>query len=394
MKTLPLHFKILAVLGTLIVAAGIYVVATGTTVSLRSASAAAPVLYDEQTLTSLYDSASPAVVQINVTQPGTGIYGRSLQEGQGSGFLVDPAGYILTNNHVVDGATSVQVLFKDGQTVDATVIGKDAVDDVALIKVDPSAISGLAPLQLGDSSTVKPGQMAVAIGSPYGLINSITVGIISGVNRSLEGSGLTGLLQTDASINPGNSGGPLLDSNGKVIGINTAVESVASGIGFAVPSNTASKVLPDLKAGKQVIRPWLGISGVQLTQTLAQKLNISVTQGVYVVTVTAGSPAEKAGLKGSGIDSSGAPAAGGDVITAVDGKAVATVNDLSTYFNTKKGGDNVVLKVWRSGTSTDITVTLGAWPAQTPTDTTPKQIPQPSIPLPWNGHPRQQVPAQ
>ena len=196
-----LLFKIGAVLGVLLVAGAIYVLATGTTLAPRIVSAN-PAVTNEDTLTTLYQTYSPAVVEIQVSEQSNGIYGRS-QQGQGSGFLIDSAGDILTNDHVVDGATSVQVILKDGTNLPATIIGTDATDDLALVKVDASAVSKITPLVLGDSSTVEPGQLAVALGSPYGLTDSITAGIISGVNRTLSGSGLTGLLQTDASINPG-----------------------------------------------------------------------------------------------------------------------------------------------------------------------------------------------
>jgi len=368
-----------ALVVALVAGAG-FVLATGTTLVPRAASAN-PAVVSEDTLTAIYESASPAVVEVNVTEGTSGFYGRGMQQGQGSGFLIDSAGYIITNNHVVNGATSVQVVLKNGTSVAATVVGTDSNHDLALLKVDQSAVNGITPLVFGDSSAVKPGQLAIALGSPYGLTDSITVGVISGVDRSLAGSGLTGLLQTDASINPGNSGGPLLNSSGQVIGINTAIESVASGIGFAVPSNTASGALPDLKAGKQVARPWLGISGVAVDATLASKLNLSVTQGVYVVTVVSGSPAEMAGLKGGGTDNSGSPAAGGDVITAVDGHTVYSVTDLSNYLNTKNVGDTVTLQVLRSGTTNSIGVTLGAWPTTTPSTTpTPRTVPHM---MPW-----------
>jgi len=371
---------VVAVLAVLLVGGAAYVLATGTTLTSPTASAApatmatgtvqtAPAQYSQDAVTAIYDSASPAVVEINVTEQGTGFW-RSMQQGQGSGFLVDSNGYILTNNHVVDGATSVEVVFKDGKTVDASVVGTDPGDDLALVKVDSSAVSGITPLKLGDSSAVRPGQMAIAMGSPYGLTDSITVGVISGVNRSLSGSAMTGMLQTDAAINPGNSGGPLLDANGEVIGINTAIEAVAgaSGIGFAVPSNVATKALPDLTAGKQATRPWLGISGMALTQSLSQNLGLSISQGVYVVTVVPGSPADVAGLNGGGADANGDPVSGGDVITAVDGKAVTTVEDLSTYLRaSKKVGDSVSLTVVRGGNSMAVTVSLGAWPANIPT---------------------------
>lgn len=382
--------KIIAALAVLLIAVAAYTVGMGTIFAPHS-TVATPVLYSQDNVTAIYDSASPAVVEIKVTQQGTGFYGQSFQEGQGSGFLVDTQGYILTNNHVVDGASSIQVVFKDGNTADAKVVGTDSVDDLALISVDSSSVSAITPLQFGDSSLVKPGQMAIALGSPYGLTDSITVGVISGLNRSLSGStgSMTGLLQTDAAINPGNSGGPLLDANGMVIGINTAIESVATGacgIGFAVPSNVAEKALPDLMAGKQVTRPWLGIGGIALTQSQANSLGLSVNQGVYVVTVVRNSPADKAGLKGGGTDASGAPASGGDVITAVDGKSVTSVEDLSAYLNTKQVGDKVTLSVLREGQSIDVQVTLEAWPTEISANATPQPVPQPSLPWPWGGH--------
>ena len=322
---------------------------------------AATVLYDQDTVVSIYDSASPAVVEVKVAVQG--LRGRSLQEGQGSGFLIDSQGNILTNNHVVAGASSVQVVLKGGNTVDAKVVGTDSADDLALVSIDPSSVPGVTPLQLGDSSVVRPGQMAIAMGSPFGLEGSVTVGVISGLNRSL-GSGMAGMLQTDAAIYPGNSGGPLLDSQGMVIGINTAVEADAGagGIGFAVPSNVATRALPSLMAGKAVARAWLGISGAALTPSAASSLGLSVSQGVYVVTVTPNSPAEKAGLKGGGTDGSGGLASGGDIISAVDGHTVGSVADLVSYFSTKKPGDKVTLTVVRNGQTLEVAVTMGVWP--------------------------------
>ncbi len=388
--------KIVAVIVVMVIAATAYAVGAGAIFAPQEASAA-PVLYSQDTVTSIYDNASPAVVEIDITQQAAGFLSWSV-EGQGSGFLIDTEGHILTNNHIVDGAVSVKVILKGGNTVDAKVVGTDSVDDLAVISVDASAVKGITPLQLGDSSAVKPGQMAIAIGNPYGLEGTVTVGVISGLNRSVSGSSLTGMLQTDAALNPGNSGGPLLDANGMVIGINTAIElssTGARGIGFAVPSNVAKKALPVLMAGKQVARPWLGISGVALTQALAQKLGLSVNQDVYVVSVNPGSPAEKAGLKGSNLDITGAPAKGGDVITAVDGKTVASVQDLSSYLNTKNVGDNITLSVLRNGTKMDVQVTLGTWPSNITSSGTPGTIPQPQPRIPGPGwHSRQSVPTQ
>ena len=246
----------------------------------------------QEAITTIYNNASPAVVEIDVTQQGSGYFGG--MSGEGSGFLVDNQGDIVTNNHVVDGATSVQVILSNGKTVDAKVLGTDAIDDLAVVKVDSSAVAGITPLQFGDSSAVQPGETAIAIGSPYGLTNSVTAGIISGLDRTVRGSNMTGMLQTDASINPGNSGGPLLDANGLVIGINTAMEN--AGVGFAVPSDVAKEALPNLLAGKAVERPMLGISGTDVTESNASTLGLTVNQGVYIVSVASGGPADKAGI--------------------------------------------------------------------------------------------------
>lgn len=373
--------KIIGVLAVVLIVGAAYIMVSGVTLAPRTASAALG-LFNEDAVTSIYDATSPAVVEIKVVERGTSIFGRSLQEGQGSGFLVDKDGYILTNNHVVSGASNVQVVLKGGKTINATVVGASRFEDLALIKVDSSAVSGVTPLMFGDSSLVKPGQMAIALGSPYGLDSSITVGVISGINRSLSGSNLTGLLQTDAAINPGNSGGPLLNSSGQVIGINTAIQSgaVARGIGFAVTSNMANKRLPELIAGKQVTRPWLGISGTALTETLANNLSLSVNQGVYVVAVIPNGPAEKAGLKGGSIDANGQAVSGGDVITAVDGRAVTSVEELSAYLSAnKKVGDNVRLTVLRGGNNVTVTVTLGEFPDNASINTVPIPIPLPDL---------------
>lgn len=384
MKTI--QGKIAIVLAVLLIVGVGFVLGTGVHLVTNSASAA-PTLYNQDTMTSLYAAASPAVVEIDVTQTVDSIYGKSTQSGLGSGFLIDTKGDIVTNNHVVEGATTVEVVLTNGNSVSGKVLGTDPVDDVAVVSVDPSAVSGITPLQFDDSSLVKPGQMAVAIGNPLGYTDSITIGVISGLNRSIAGSDLRGMLQTDAAINPGNSGGPLLDNQGNVIGMNTAAEigaTGADGIGFAVPSNVISKLLPDLIAGQTVSRPWLGISGTALTQATASQLGLSVNKGVYVVTVVAGGPADKAGLKAGGANNDGTLTAGGDVITAVDGKAVTSIEDLSAYISTKNVGDTVSLTVLRNGQSTTVKVTLAAWPANTTSDTTP-QVPTQTPTWPHNG---------
>jgi S1-C subfamily serine protease len=378
--------KITAIMGVLLVASAVLALATGTPFKGQQAGAAAnQVLVGENAVTGIYSAASPAVVEIQVTSQNTTPRGSRSMGGQGSGFLIDNAGDILTNNHVIDGAASVQVIFNDGRKVSATVLGKDSADDLAVVKVDAS-VGGITPLTLS-TSTVKPGQMAIAIGSPYGLTNSISVGIVSGLNRNVAGSGLNGMIQTDANIQPGNSGGPLLDSTGQVIGINTAFEGQGMGIGFAIPSSVASRVLPDLKANKQISRPWIGISGLDLTQDQATNLGLTVNQGVYVVSVVSGSPAEKAGLKAGTVDQNGAPGKGGDVITAIDNNAVKSVADIQNYLANKNVGDTVTLTINRNGANATVTVILAARPADN-TQAVPRnpmpQFPFPNIPWPWN----------
>jgi len=378
-----LKVKIVAVLVVLVIAAAAYGLGSGVLFPTKTVSADQS-LFNEDIVTSIYQNVSPAVVEVDVSQTSnTGFFGRFTQEGEGSGILIDSQnGYIVTNNHVVEGATTLTVKLSTGKTATAKIVGTDAIDDLALISVDASAVSGITPLALGDSSTVKPGQMAIAIGNPYGYQNSISLGVISGINRTIRGSNYSGMLQTDAAINPGNSGGPLLDANGSVIGINTAIESTATGaqgIGFAVPSNVVKSALDNLKAGKQVEKPWIGIGGIALTSTLSESLDLSVDQGVYVVNVVAGSPAEKAGLKAGIAGNNGTPGTGGDIITAVDGKSVASVPDLSTYINTKHVGDNVTLSIMRDGKNQDVALTLGAKPVNTGSSVTP-QIPVPDFP--------------
>ena len=365
---------LLAAVSVLIVGGAIFVLATGTTLQRQQAYAQpATALAGESTITAIYAQASPAVVEINVTsQTGTGFRGSYTQSGQGSGFVIDNSGDIVTNNHVVDGATTVQVKFASGNTASAAVLGKDVADDIAVIKVDASAVAGITPLVLADSTVLQPGQTAIALGSPFGLTNSITVGVISGLNRTI-GGGQASMIQTDADIQPGNSGGPLLNSGGQVIGVNTATQGQGTGIGFAVPSSVVKRVLPSLESGKQISTPWIGISGLSLNQAQAQSLGLTVNQGVYVITVASGSPAEKAGLKGAGTDQSGAPAKGGDVITAINGRPVAAVTDIQSYISGKIVGDTVTLTILRDGSTSSVSITLGVRPA----DTTP------SVPFPF-----------
>ncbi len=325
-------------------------------------------LYNEDSVISLYEKSIPAVVMIIVEIETNGSFSFTApQGGQGSGFIIDDQGHIITNNHVVEDAIKVTVILHDDRRLEAEVVGTDRESDVALLQVDAEKLGEVKPLLLGDSDIIKPGQMAVALGSPFGLDGSITIGIISGVGRSFSSAGQRPnpeIIQTDAAINPGNSGGPLLNSAGEVVGINTAIEVSSTGIGFVVPINTVKSLLPALLKGGEVKNPWLGISAVAISPNLVELLELSVSSGIYVVTVAASSPAEKAGLIESGRDDLGQPGRGGDVITAVDGIEVSAVDDLVAYLNDKEPGDKISLSVHRGGDYFTVEVTLGEWPEE------------------------------
>ena len=327
----------------------------------------ASVLFDEQSVMDVYERVSPAVVEVN-TGVGSGLSLRPL--GSGSGFLIDSEGHIVTNNHVVQNGSTVGVKFSNGTTASATVLGRDPANDQALLKVDAAVVAGIRPVTLGDSSSLKPGQMAIAIGNPFGLEGSVTVGVVSQVGRDMPstlGRPISNVIQTDALINTGNSGGPLLDSSGAVVGINTAIQTsliggVSRGIGFAVPVNALKSMLPRLKTEGVVRPPWLGVRAVDIDAQLAERLGLPVGRGVYVAGVAPDSPAEAAGLTESGVGFRGTPTAGGDIIVAVGGVAVASTPDLITELNTRQPGEQVTLTVIRAGETLDVTVTLGVWP--------------------------------
>ena len=319
-------------------------------------------LYDEDLVTSLFEDASPAVVEVDVRQ-GTGGLRRT---GSGSGFLIDDNGHIVTNNHVVQGADAITVRLSDGRSIDATRLGSSPADDLALLQVDPSEVAGIRPLTLADSSKLKTGEMAVAIGSPFQNFNSVTVGVVSGTGRgpsSILRRPIPDMIQTDAPLNPGNSGGPLLNSSGEVIGVNSSVRTgdfqglEDFRIGFAVPSNTVRSLMPQLLLSEVVRRPWLGISGGSVGSDLQSPRGLP--SGIYVTRVFANSPAQRAGLVPF---RSLRDTTTGDVITAVDGVPVGSVEDMVSYFNSRKPGDEVTLSVFRNSGSIELRVTLVEWP--------------------------------
>ena len=313
-------------------------------------------------LIDLYNKTRESVVMIIVKLP-TGA-------AEGSGFVYDATGRIITNNHVVEDATSITVTFIDGTIVDAKLIGRDPYSDVAVISVNAPA-SLIKPLKLGKSSLLKVGQSVVAIGNPYGLANTLTSGIISSVGRQMDSTGnypIVDVIQTDAAINPGNSGGPLLNMDGEVVGINTAIPSETSrGIGFAVPSDTIARELPSLISKGTYSHPYLGIQGRDVTQGIVGSMNLPTgTRGTLVIEVTSGGPAGIAGMRGGtrtetidGISTK----LGGDVITSADGTQMKTFYDLIVYIQRNKvPGAKITLGIIRDSSQRNIVVTLGTRP--------------------------------
>lgn len=355
-------------------------VATATPAASSTSSNASLVSGDCMTAADIYDAVRPSVVEIDVKGTQSGQFGSQQFSGTGTGIVLDDKGDILTNNHVIDSASTIDVIFDDGASIPATVLGADPGNDVAVIKVDPSQ-HALKAATLADSSKLRVGDPVLALGNPFNLEASLTEGIVSGLDRNYSEGGpgsrpLRGLIQTDAAINPGNSGGPLLDCHGQVAGINTLLDnptgqSVNVGVGFAVAINTAKNELTSLEASQTVGHPRLGIAGTPITPTLAQDLGLTVQKGIYVTVVASGGPADTAGLKGAFASQSDAdastsaePPAGGDVIVSADGTDVSTVDDLANYLDAnKKPGDTVQLSVIRDGKSMTVTVTLADWPS-------------------------------
>tara|TARA_Y100000590_G_scaffold233588_1_gene263156 strand:- start:885 stop:2033 length:1149 start_codon:yes stop_codon:yes gene_type:complete len=316
-------------------------------------------------LVQLFEKSEAGVVKIGVQR---GPDGPRDTPGMGSGFVYDNLGHIITNAHVVEGASKATVTFLDGTQYDAEIVGKDKFTDIAVIKVSEKPRL-LHPLQMGDSSQLHVGEPVAAIGNPFGLSGSMTSGIVSQIGRLLptqdSGFSIPDVIQTDAAINPGNSGGPLLNMKGEVIGINTAIQSISgefSGIGFAVPSNTALKIVPGLIEDGEYKHPWIGISGRDIDPELARVLDLKDAKGFIVITVVDGSPADKAGLKGMTetqmIDGKEYPA-NGDIILSVDDKEVRKISDILVHLQREKSvGDTMSLGILRDGEFMHISLEL------------------------------------
>jgi len=330
-----------------------------------------PALMDGS-LTSLYESVIPGVVSIRTNT------------GQGSGFVFDGDGHVVTNQHVIDGASTVEIDFSSGFKAYGTVIGSDSDADLAVIEVDAPA-EEFHPLPIGDSDALRVGETVVAIGNPFGLDGTMTLGIVSGLGRAQPSSAAPGgggffstadIIQTDAAINPGNSGGPLFNMNGEVVGINQSIRTdsfnemtgnaVNSGVGFSVSINLVKKVVPVLINDGKYTYPYLGItSRSNMSLDEIEALELDTYTGAYVIDVTEGGPADEAGIQAGTIPTRINYNAGGDLITAFDGKPISDFDELLSHLiTTKSPGDTVILTVLRNGQLMDITVTLGARPTE------------------------------
>jgi S1-C subfamily serine protease len=291
--------------------------------------------------------------------------------GLGSGFVYDIKGHIVTNHHVIEGADTIQVTFLDGNITSASVVGMDIYSDLAVIKVDPK-VTTLHPVVLGSSSDLTVGEPVAAMGNPFGLSDTLTVGIVSSLERTLEATGgyvIIDIIQIDAAVNPGNSGGPLVNLKGQVVGVNTAIQSETgtfTGIGFAVPSDTVKREIGNLIETGDYKHPWLGVSVLEVNIAIADAIGLDKPQGILVIDVTSGGPADLAGIRGgdeTSVVDGQEILLGGDVITAVDGVSLITMDDLAVYLERNTSpGDSVDLGIIRNRQELNLTVTLGERP--------------------------------
>ncbi len=321
---------------------------------------------EEQVNVGVYKKALPSVVNIKSKAVSYNFfYGLMPEEGQGTGFILDKEGHILTNYHVIANAQKVEVTLYNRKTVSAKLIGADRHHDLAVIQIE---VPNLTAVTLGDSRNIQVGQKVFAIGNPFGLSGTMTRGIVSSIRsvRGPSGDSIDEAIQTDAAINPGNSGGPLLNSRGEVIGINSMIftggAEQSAGIGFAIPINTAKAILNDLVTFGRVKRPSMGISGLPIGPELADQLGLSSDYGILVMQVAPGSAADRAGIKGGNqraLLGNTPILIGGDLIVAIDGQDVEDMQDLSRVMNNHRAGDSVVVTIYRGKKKIDVRVTLG-----------------------------------
>jgi S1-C subfamily serine protease len=318
----------------------------------------------------IYEQAHESVVEItSISSEASPMGSEERAQGQGSGFVFDAEGHIVTNDHVVEGAERVTVRFSDGSTYDGSVVGTDPSTDLAVVRVDAPS-SALHPLELGDSTALSVGEPVVALGSPFGLENTATSGIVSALNREMTSPNnftISNSIQTDAAINHGNSGGPLLNSAAQVIGVNAQIKSDSGGsdgIGFAIPSSTVASIVPQIISSGSVEHAYLGVGVASLPQSVADELGLPV--GVMVTEVREGTPAAEAGLRAATgsttVDGQSFPT-GGDVVTEIDGTAVTDGSELQSAIDVKHPGDRITITFTRDGSSSTVEVSLGTRPS-------------------------------
>ncbi len=316
-----------------------------------------------ESLASLFERVSPSVVSIQVTKINKAKPQRRFETVVGSGVVIERDGQVLTNAHVIDGAASLSVTLDSGARTPARVLGLDTVTDLALLRIETSAPLPVA--RLGDSSALRVGDEVVAIGNPMGLEQTMTRGIVSGLNRILPGLAEQPMIQTDAPINPGNSGGPLVDRCGAVVGINTFISEEANSIGFALPINAGKAILRDLRESGRVIRPWLGLQGREVDSQLTSVLRLPLSPGYLIEVVYDGSPAERAGIRGGNLSvvvQGEEYLVGGDVLTSIDNTPVRTHQDYLAKVKVLKPGQRTRITILRDGQRRELSLTVGERP--------------------------------
>ena len=373
---------IVLVLGAVLIATDVIETGDETTrvvreqIPTRGVSNASPSAEDGRTVSDIYKEEGRGVVFVQARGGGSSEDSPfGVPEGQGaasgSGFVIDEDGTIITNAHVVSGSDDISVRFEDdGDFIDAELLGQDVSSDVAVLKVDPDEVDKLQALPLGDSQSVEVGDPLIAIGNPFGAYTrTVTTGIVSALQRRIEapnGFQIDNVIQTDAAINPGNSGGPLLDSEGRVVGINSQIATGGSqgsvGIGFAVPINTIKKLLPQLKRGDEIERAFLGINMIGVTDDLARDLNLETSSGALIQSVVEDGPADEAGLRAGSTTTGEGVVAGGDLIVEVDGEKVNDSDDVPAAIADNKPGDEVEVVFYRGDERKTVKVELGKRP--------------------------------
>ncbi|PYN47942.1 MAG: hypothetical protein DME00_14085 [Candidatus Rokuibacteriota bacterium] len=316
-----------------------------------------------ESLASLYERVSPSVVSIQVTKINKAKPQRRFETVVGSGVVIERDGHVLTNAHVVDGAASLSITLDSGTRTPARVLGMDTVTDLALLRIETP--SPLPAARLGDSSALHVGDEVVAIGNPMGLEQTMTRGIVSGLNRILPGLAEQPMIQTDAPINPGNSGGPLVDRCGSVVGINTFISEEANSIGFALPINAGKAILRDLRETGRVIRPWLGLQGREIDSQVTSILRLPLSPGYLIEIVFDGSPAERAGVRGGSLSvvvQGEEYLVGGDILTAIEGTPIRTHQDYLAKVKALKPGQRTRITILRDGQRRELSLTVGERP--------------------------------